>query len=69
VNKQQPICKRCKRGREACEWCRDLAASDFEAICDCGLHDFGEHLIHGCEQRTDKKFVVAANYDSAELAR
>ena len=50
-------CPTCGRGREACEWCHDLARQDFEAICDCGLHDFGRHLLD-CEVRGDKRWVV-----------
>lgn len=38
-------CPRCERGREVCQFCKDIAEEDWEAICDCGLYDFGYHLI------------------------
>jgi hypothetical protein len=62
------ICRRCERGQEACEWCHDIEVADFEAICDCGLHDFGDHLLD-CTARADKRFVVVANYGSEDLVR
>lgn len=37
-------------------------------MCDCGLHDFGDHLLD-CEARSDKRFVVVANYGSEDLPR
>jgi hypothetical protein len=61
-------CVRCDRGREACEWCHDISEEDWRGICDCGLYGFGEHLF-GCEDREDKRFVVVANYPSADLPR
>lgn len=27
-------------------YCRDATEEDWRAICDCGLHDFGYHLIN-----------------------
>jgi hypothetical protein len=61
-------CAYCYRGREACEYCHDIAEEDWAAICDCGLHDFGHHL-NPCEDRDDKRFVVVANYGSEDLPR
>lgn len=49
----------CDRGREACEWCWHLAWPDYEAVCDCGLHDFGRHLLD-CESSVEKRWVVRA---------
>jgi hypothetical protein len=61
-------CVRCERGREACEWCHDVGDADWRAICDCGLHDFDEHLI-ACEQRDAFRFVIVANHESASIPR
>lgn len=43
-----PICPKCNLGPESCDFCHGLDEADFEAICDCGLYDFGRHLI-SCE--------------------
>ncbi len=61
-------CSRCKRGPEACAYCEAIDTRDCEAICDCGLHDFGSHLID-CEARADFKYVIAADYGQAEVKR
>lgn len=61
-------CPRCKRGAEACQWCENIEHRDWEAICDCGLYDFGDHLLD-CEARSTFKYVVAADYATAELPR
>lgn len=61
-------CPRCQRGREACQWCERLDDGDHEAICDCGLVDFGDHLFD-CAAREPYHYVVAADYDAAELRR
>lgn len=58
-------CRYCGRGREACQWCHDVAEEDFEAICDCGLYDFSGHLIE-CEQRAGFKWVIAQDEASAQ---
>jgi hypothetical protein len=65
---QPAICPRCKRGREACQWCETIAKRDWAAICDCGLYDFGDHLLD-CQQRDAFKYVMPADYDTAELLR
>ena len=42
------ICPNCHQGPESCVHCQGLSRMDFETICDCGLYDFGSHLI-SCE--------------------
>lgn len=37
-------------------------------MCDCGLHDFGRHLVD-CRGRTGFRYVIAVDHASAELAR
>ena len=55
-------CASCGRGAEACEWCENLGMSeDWEATCDCGLFDFGTHLMHDCKKRKDFKYVIACS--------
>jgi len=61
-------CSRCGRGKEACEYCHTLDEIDFQTICDCGLFDFGAHLID-CDDRKDKRWVIAIDYASAEESR
>lgn len=61
-------CHRCGRGPEACQYCEGIDQRDFEAICDCGLHDFGDHLLD-CEARAAFKYVIAADHAAAELPR
>lgn len=62
------ICPDCQRGREACQWCENETFRDWEAICDCGLAHFGVHILP-CEERAEFKYVIAADYDTAELPR
>jgi hypothetical protein len=62
------VCTRCKRGAEACQWCEDITTADWEAICDCGLYDFGDHLTD-CTERHAYKYVIPADYDTAEMLR
>ena len=58
-------CPNCERGSEACEWCHDLPTrEDWETICDCGLYDFGAHLLD-CTRRRGYRWVVAEDYASA----
>ncbi len=45
-------CPKCGDGAEKCMYCSDLAAPDWEAICDCGLYSYGFHLI-ACEISKD----------------
>jgi hypothetical protein len=52
-------CAKCDRGKEACDYCRDTARIDWEAICDCGLHDFDAHLFD-CESVPPDRPVVRA---------
>jgi hypothetical protein len=66
--KRQDTCDLCERGREACEWCHNLDDLDYQAICDCGLHDFGRHLLD-CRERDKYRYVVACDYATAELPR
>lgn len=58
------VCVNCGRGPEACEWCHALDPEDYETICDCGLHDFGAHLLD-CSKREGYRWVVAEDYASA----
>lgn len=53
------VCVKCLHGREVCMYCKDLPTADWEAICDCGLYDFGYHLI-SCD--------IVVEPDSAETA-
>lgn len=47
-------CIKCGKGREICMYCCD--DDTWDLLCDCGLVDFGEHLI-SCT------IVVRASYD------
>ena len=53
-------CKKCQRGQEACQYCEDLTPEDLEAVCDCGLYDFGSHFFD-CQTRENFKYVVIAD--------
>lgn len=67
----QPLfaeCARCHRGAESCQYCEDVSYEDWDVICDCGLNDFGIHLL-SCDQRDGLKYVVAADHKSAGLPR
>lgn len=61
-------CTECQRGREACEYCECVSDLDWESMCDCGLCDFGAHLVD-CQERSVYKYVIAADYATAELRR
>lgn len=61
-------CPRCNRGAEACQYCENVAKEDWEVICDCGLYDFGVHLL-ACDHRHDRKYVVAADHNAAKEKR
>jgi hypothetical protein len=61
-------CTQCGRGAEACEWCHNIELRDWEAICDCGLYDLGNHLL-ACLDRANYRYVVVSNYESAGLQR
>ena len=61
-------CSRCARGREACSYCERLDERDWEAVCDCGLLDFGRHLVD-CASRTRYRFVIAQDPATALLPR
>jgi hypothetical protein len=58
------VCSNCERGQNACQYCYDLARLDWETICDCGLYDFGAHLLD-CAKREGYRWVVASDYASA----
>ena len=63
MNFATPVCVDCLRGREACEWCHDLDTIDYQTVCDCGLEDFGRHLID-CMDRAEFRWVIAdARFD------
>lgn len=62
------VCYRCLRGREACAYCHDTDERDWEAMCDCGLHDFGAHLLP-CEDYAEKRWIIPADYAAAEEPR
>ena len=62
------LCASCGRGREACQWCHDVEREDWESICDCGLYDFGQHLLD-CRALADKRWVIAADHAAAEEPR
>lgn len=62
------ICSNCDRGPDDCQFCEGLPEDDFEAICDCGLYDFGDHLFD-CIERSGKRWVVADGYEAAEEPR
>jgi hypothetical protein len=65
--KRPTACTKCERGIEACEWCANPKhPDDWAAMCDCGLYDFGHHLLD-CEQRAEYVYVVAIDYASAEM--
>ena len=64
----ETVCTTCLRGREACEWCEKVSEQDWRAMCDCGLHDFDAHLTD-CQERAAFRYVIACDYDSAELKR
>jgi hypothetical protein len=58
-------CRVCHRGAESCEYCHDLSAvEDWETMCDCGLYDFGNHLLR-CLDRENFKYVVAISHESS----
>lgn len=61
-------CPECERGREACQYCETVTERDWEAMCDCGLYDFGAHLLK-CEDRAAFKYVIASDHDTAEARR
>lgn len=58
-------CTICDRGKEACSYCQDCSESDWEAICDCGLYDFGSHLM-ACEDRKEYRWVITDSHKAAE---
>lgn len=62
------VCPDCGRGPEACQWCENLAEDDWRAICDCGLEDFGVHILK-CEERAAFHYVIPSDYDTADLPR
>lgn len=64
----EATCERCQRGREACQWCERESQRDWEAICDCGLLDFGAHLLD-CSKRDGFRYVVAIDHEAALLSR
>lgn len=39
------VCPKCGHSAERCMYCKGIPLEDWEAICDCGLADFGAHLI------------------------
>jgi hypothetical protein len=59
-------CTRCQRGAEACGYCEGTEFQDWEAICDCGLADFGSHLTR-CEARSDYRYVMASDHEQAKI--
>lgn len=62
-------CTTCGRGAEACQWCERIGMSeDWETTCDCGLADFDRHL-NDCLARTDFRYVIASDYDTATEPR
>lgn len=61
-------CSRCARGREACSYCERLEERDWEAICDCGLADFGRHLVD-CVARAKYRYVIAQDPGEAMIPR
>lgn len=61
-------CSRCTRGREACSYCEQLDERDFEAICDCGLIDFGRHIVD-CKSRDRYRYVIAQDPATAMIPR
>jgi len=61
-------CTKCGRGAEACQWCERTTRDDWDTICDCGLADFGNHLLD-CRSRDEFHYVVPADYATAELKR
>jgi hypothetical protein len=58
------VCTSCKRGRESCMYCEGTKDRDWAAICDCGLYDFGAHLVD-CGSRSGFLYVIAADHASA----
>ena len=38
-------CQNCGKGKEACMYCGTLNEDNWRFMCDCGLQDFGYHLI------------------------
>jgi hypothetical protein len=58
------VCSNCERGQSACEYCFDISREDWESICDCGLYDFGAHLLD-CSRREGYRWVIASDYASA----
>lgn len=63
------LCRDCKRGPEACEWCCGLVYEDFEGVCDCGVAEFGRHLLGDCRARSQFRFVVVATEEGDKAAR
>ena len=62
-------CRKCGRGAEACQYCCTVGMSeDWEAICDCGLADFGHHLLN-CKSRDNYFYVIADSHDAAQMWR
>lgn len=61
-------CWKCGRGREACSYCEGLDEDDHFAICDCGLVDFGRHLVD-CVSRERFRYVIAQDPAGATLPR
>lgn len=61
-------CSICTRGREACSYCEHDSDEDWAAICDCGLADFGKHLVE-CETRKRYRYVIAQSPAEALMPR
>ena len=61
-------CEVCLRGSEACQYCEGLSEGDWKAICDCGLYDFGKHIVT-CEERFKFRYVVASDHEAAMQPR
>ena len=43
-----------------------LPLADYEAICDCGLVDFGTHLVN-CSERQRFRYVIAFSHEAAAI--
>jgi hypothetical protein len=61
-------CINCGRGSEACQWCEGQSALDVNAICDCGLVDFGSHIGH-CWERDLFKYIIAVTEEESRILR
>jgi hypothetical protein len=61
-------CDSCGRGAESCQWCENTNLADWEAMCDCGLADFGAHLL-SCRDRGSFQYVIAIDHAAADLPR